>query len=200
MLKERLGSIDAATLAAADLDPVFRERPAIHRFPGAMAQRVHALALHIRDEYDGDAARVWTDAADSEALRANLAGLPGFGEMKVKALGSVLAKRYGVVAADGPDPLAPHARRRGLAPGPGRLPGGQAGAQGRVEHGPRRQRVVAQKRRGGSTPLPLRGALLGERAHALAEVLGGEAGVAERQQLALHLRRERRLPRRARRG
>jgi uncharacterized HhH-GPD family protein len=107
VLKERLGSIDAAALAAADLDPVFRERPAIHRFPGSMAQRVHELALHIRDEYDGDAARVWTDAADSEALRANLAGLPGFGEMKVKALGSVLAKRYGVAAAEGLIPWHP---------------------------------------------------------------------------------------------
>jgi hypothetical protein len=64
-----------------------------------MAKRVHDLAVHIRDEYDGDAARVWTDARDSEQLRANLEGLPGFGEMKVKALGSVLAKRFGVVAA-----------------------------------------------------------------------------------------------------
>jgi uncharacterized HhH-GPD family protein len=107
VLKERLGSIDAAALAAADLDPVFRERPAIHRFPGSMAQRVHELALHIRDEYDGDAARVWTDAADSEALRANLAGLPGFGEMKIKALGSVLAKRFGVTAAEGLIPWHP---------------------------------------------------------------------------------------------
>jgi uncharacterized HhH-GPD family protein len=107
VLKERVGSIDAGTLAAADLDPVFRERPAIHRFPGSMAQRVHELALHIRDEYDGDAARVWTDAADSEALRANLAGLPGFGEMKVKALGSVLAKRFGVIAAEGLVPWHP---------------------------------------------------------------------------------------------
>ena len=100
VLKERLGSIDAATLAAADLDPVFRERPAIHRYPGVMAQRVHEWPVHIRDEYDGDAARVWTDAADTEALRANLAGLPGFGEMKIKALGSVLAKRFGVTAAE----------------------------------------------------------------------------------------------------
>jgi uncharacterized HhH-GPD family protein len=98
-LKERLGSIDAATLASADLEPVFRERPAIHRFPGAMAKRVHDLAVHVRDVYDGDAARVWTDAADSGELRANLAALPGFGEMKVKALGSVLAKRFGVEAA-----------------------------------------------------------------------------------------------------
>ena len=99
-LRERLGAFDAATLADADLEPVFRERPAIHRFPGAMAQRVHDLAVHIRDRYDGDAARVWTDAADTQQLRANLAALPGFGDMKIKALGSVLAKRFGVAAAE----------------------------------------------------------------------------------------------------
>jgi uncharacterized HhH-GPD family protein len=98
-LRERLGSFDAATLAEADLEPVFRERPAIHRFPGSMAQRVHDLAVYIRDHYDGDAARVWTDAADADELRANLAALPGFGEMKIKALGAVLAKRFGVEAA-----------------------------------------------------------------------------------------------------
>ena len=98
-LRERLGALDAATIASADLEPVFRQPPAIHRFPGSMAQRVHDLAVHIRDEYDGDAARVWTDAADGAALRANLAGLPGFGPMKIKALGAVLAKRFGVEAA-----------------------------------------------------------------------------------------------------
>src|SRR5437764_9886087 len=69
-LRERIGAIDAATLASADLGPVFRERPAIHRFPGSMAQRVHDLAVHVRDRYDGDAARVWTEAADSDELRA----------------------------------------------------------------------------------------------------------------------------------
>ncbi len=106
-LKERLGAIDAGTLAAADLEPVFRAKPAVHRFPGSMAQRVHDLAVHVRDEYDGDAARVWTDAADTDSLRANLAGLPGFGEMKIKALGSVLAKRFGVVAAEGLVPWHP---------------------------------------------------------------------------------------------
>jgi uncharacterized HhH-GPD family protein len=98
-LKERLGSLDAATLAEADLEPVFREKPAIHRFPGSMAARVHDLAEHVRDRYDGDAARVWTDAPDAAALRANLHALPGFGEMKVKALGAVLAKRFGIAAA-----------------------------------------------------------------------------------------------------
>ena len=100
VLRERLGALDADTLAEADLEPVFRARPAIHRYPGAMAQRVHDLALHLREHYGGDAARVWTEAADADALRANLAALPGFGEMKIKALGAVLAKRFGVTAAD----------------------------------------------------------------------------------------------------
>ncbi|HWF72078.1 MAG TPA: DNA repair protein, partial [Solirubrobacteraceae bacterium] len=98
-IKERLGTLDAVTLASADLEPVFRAKPAIHRFPGSMATRVHDLAVHIIDEYDGDAGRVWTDAADADALRANLNALPGFGEMKVKALGAVLAKRFEVDAA-----------------------------------------------------------------------------------------------------
>jgi uncharacterized HhH-GPD family protein len=99
-IKERIGSIDAKTLAAADLDTVFREKPAIHRYPGAMAKRVHDLAVHLDREYDGDAARVWTDAADSAQLRANLEALPGFGQMKVKSLGSVLFHQYNVAAAE----------------------------------------------------------------------------------------------------
>ena len=98
-LRGRLGGLDADTLASVDLEPVFRERPAIHRFPGAMAQRVHALAVFVRDRYDGDAARVWTDAHDAGELRQNLSALPGFGKMKVKALAAVLAKRFGVRAA-----------------------------------------------------------------------------------------------------
>jgi uncharacterized HhH-GPD family protein len=98
-IKERLGSLDAATLAQADLDPLFRARPAVHRYPGVMAKRVHDLAVHIAGEYDGDAARVWTDADDADGLRANLAALPGFGEMKIKSLGAVLAKHFGVEAA-----------------------------------------------------------------------------------------------------
>jgi uncharacterized HhH-GPD family protein len=106
VIRERLGTLDAAALAGADLEPIFRERPAIHRFPGSMARRVHDLAAHIQDHYDGDAGRVWTDATDSTTLRANLAALPGFGEMKIKALGAVLAKRFGVAAAR--DLVPPH--------------------------------------------------------------------------------------------
>jgi uncharacterized HhH-GPD family protein len=123
-IKERLGSLDADTLASADLEPVFRERPAIHRFPGSMAKRVHDLAVHIRDRYDGDAARVWTDPADADALRANLAALPGFGEMKIKALGAVLAKRFGVALAE---PLVPSHPTLGDVDSPEALAEYQAG-------------------------------------------------------------------------
>lgn len=98
-LRERLGSIDAATLAAADLETVFCEKPALHRYPAVMAKRVHDLSVHLLERYDGDAARVWGNAKDSTALAANLAALPGFGEMKVKSLGAVLAKRFKVKAA-----------------------------------------------------------------------------------------------------
>jgi uncharacterized HhH-GPD family protein len=98
-LRERIGSLEPEVLAEADLEPIFREKPAIHRFPTNMARRVQALAAHVRDNYDGDAARVWQQAPDAQKLRANLEGLPGFGEMKVKALAAVLANRYGVKVA-----------------------------------------------------------------------------------------------------
>jgi uncharacterized HhH-GPD family protein len=101
VIKERLGAIDARTLADADLDAVFRAKPAVHRYPGAMAKRVHQLVEYLLETYDGDAARVWESAGDTAELRANLMALPGFGEMKVKSLAAVLAKRYGVAAAEG---------------------------------------------------------------------------------------------------
>jgi uncharacterized HhH-GPD family protein len=99
-LLERLGAIDADTLASAELEPAFREKPAIHRYPAKMAGRVRDLAVHVREHYGGDASRVWRDAPDADALRANIAALPGFGEMKTKALGAILAKRFGVVLAE----------------------------------------------------------------------------------------------------
>ena len=103
-LKQRVGTLDPRTIAATDLEPAFREKPAIHRFPGAMAQRVQDLARHVVDEYDGDASRLWREAADSADLKARLQALPGYGEMKVKSISAVLAKRFGVKAAE---PLAP---------------------------------------------------------------------------------------------
>lgn len=106
-LRERLGAIDADTLATADLEAAFREKPAVHRYPAKMAERVRDLAVHVRDEYGGEAERVWTDAPDADTLRANIAALPGFGEMKIKALGAILAKRFGVEAAKGLVPPHP---------------------------------------------------------------------------------------------
>jgi uncharacterized HhH-GPD family protein len=60
VLRERIGTLNASELAEADLEPVFRAKPALHRYPGAMAERVGELAAHLRDRYEGDAARVWT--------------------------------------------------------------------------------------------------------------------------------------------
>jgi uncharacterized HhH-GPD family protein len=99
-LKERLGTLEPGAVAEADLEPLFRERPAIHRFPGSMAERVRELAATVADEYDGDASRLWTEAADGADLRRRISALPGFGEMKVKSLGAVLAKRFGVPVAE----------------------------------------------------------------------------------------------------
>jgi len=101
-LKQRLGTLDAREIASTDpakLETVFREKPAIHRFPGTMAQRVQDLASVVVEEYGGDASRVWRDASDGADLRRRLESLPGFGKMKVTALGAVLAKRFGVAAA-----------------------------------------------------------------------------------------------------
>jgi uncharacterized HhH-GPD family protein len=106
-IKQRLGTLDASTIAGMEpeqLEGVFREKPAVHRFPGSMAKRVQELCRTIVSEYGGDAARVWTDAADTDDLRRRIEGLPGFGEMKVKALASVLDKRFGVTIAR---PLVP---------------------------------------------------------------------------------------------
>jgi uncharacterized HhH-GPD family protein len=106
-LKQRLGRLDAAEIASVDPDKladVFRERPAIHRFPGNMAKRTQELCAVVAEEYDGDASRVWRDAADTDDLKRRLDALPGFGEMKVKALASVLARRYGNAMAE---PLVP---------------------------------------------------------------------------------------------
>jgi uncharacterized HhH-GPD family protein len=98
-LKERLGTLEPRAVADADLEPLFREKPAIHRFPGSMAERVRDLAATVADDYGGDASRIWAEAADGAELRRRISALPGFGEMKVKSLGSVLAKRFDVAAA-----------------------------------------------------------------------------------------------------
>jgi uncharacterized HhH-GPD family protein len=101
-LKDRIGGLDAAEIAAmdpAELEAVFREKPAIHRFPGSMAHRVQELCAVVADEYGGRAERVWTDASDAADLKRRIGALPGFGSMKITGLGSVLALQFGVEAA-----------------------------------------------------------------------------------------------------
>jgi len=101
-LKRRLGHLDAEKIAGMDpakLLKVFRERPALHRFPGSMATRVQALCRAVLDDYHGDAGAVWTQARDGDDLAARIKKLPGFGDMKVKILVTVLAKKFGVQPA-----------------------------------------------------------------------------------------------------
>jgi uncharacterized HhH-GPD family protein len=101
-LKERLKTLDPKKIAKSDpgkLEQVFREKPAIHRFPGSMATRVHELAAFVADEYGGDAERIWADSEDAADLKRRISELPGFGDMKIRALSAVLAKRFGVPQA-----------------------------------------------------------------------------------------------------
>jgi uncharacterized HhH-GPD family protein len=106
-LKQRFGTLDPAEIAAADparLEEVFREKPAIHRFPGNMARRVHELAAIVTERYTGDASRLWSEASGPDELRERIAELPGFGDMKVKLLGAILEKRFGLPQAKGLGP------------------------------------------------------------------------------------------------
>jgi uncharacterized HhH-GPD family protein len=96
-LRRRIGHLDPARIAAMDpeeLAGAFRQRPALHRFPGAMAKRVQALCGFLVKQYGGDASRVWTDASDGRDLQARLMALPSFGEMKVRSLLAILAKQF----------------------------------------------------------------------------------------------------------
>ena len=106
-IKQRLGTLEIARRDPAEVEAAFREKPAVHRFPGAMATRVQDLAALVEDEYGGDASQLWREASDSADLRKRIAALPGFGEMKIKALSAVLWKRFGVKAAEGLAPSHP---------------------------------------------------------------------------------------------
>jgi uncharacterized HhH-GPD family protein len=102
-LSRRLGHLDARRIAstpADELDAVFRERPALHRFPGAMAKRVQELCAVVADTYGGDAARIWTDAADGPDLRRRLLALPAFGPMKADGVIAILVRRLGLSLPD----------------------------------------------------------------------------------------------------
>jgi uncharacterized HhH-GPD family protein len=108
-LQRRIGTLDPKRIAAMDpeaLAAAFRERPALHRFPGTMAERTRAFCAFVAERYDGDVAAVWRDAPDGKALEARLLELPGIGEMKAKTLIAILGKRFGI-RPPGWDEVAP---------------------------------------------------------------------------------------------
>jgi uncharacterized HhH-GPD family protein len=98
-IRERLGSLDAAAIAAMDpesLVAICCGPPAIHRFPAVMARRIHELCRHLVEHHDGIATDVWQGAIDGSDLQRRLRALPGFGEEKTKIFIALLAKRFDV--------------------------------------------------------------------------------------------------------
>ena len=114
LLKQRLGAehLEAGAIAAMDpeaLELVFRDKPALHRYPASMAKRAHDLCGHIVERYDGRTEAIWADATSGEELLARVQALPGFGKDKSRIFVGMLGKRLGVrpagweqVAADWP--------------------------------------------------------------------------------------------------
>ena len=99
-LKARLGGVlDASAIAAMDpedLVAVFCEKPAMHRYPAAMARRAHELCAVLVERYDGDAGAVWRDVRSGNELYGRLRDLPGYGDEKAKIFVAILGKRLGV--------------------------------------------------------------------------------------------------------
>ena len=100
VLQERLGgTLDLASVAAMEpeaLEAVFREKPAVHRFPAAMAKKVQAVAQYIVDEHDGHVAGLWEGAESASAVVGRMQAMPGFGEYKARVYFGVLAERFGI--------------------------------------------------------------------------------------------------------
>lgn len=137
-LRRRIGTLDAAAIAEMDpeeLDRVFRQPPALHRFPGAMAGKVQQVSAIVARDYGGRAERIWTEATDAGDLRRRLSALPGFGEMKIGSLSAVLANRFGIEAA------------RGLVPDHPTL-GDVDSAAARSEYQSWKRAMKAEKRKG----------------------------------------------------
>lgn len=96
---DRFGSFEPASIAAADPEEfaaMAATTPAIHRFPGSMAARLQELARIVMDDYDGDAARLWTEASDGKDLMKRVMALPGFGKQKAQIFVALLGKQLGV--------------------------------------------------------------------------------------------------------
>ena len=99
---ERLGSIDPQTVATTDPEEfiaICATPPAVHRFPRSMGQRVHDLATAVVQDYDGDAAAIWTQGEpDGKEILKRLKALPGFGDQKARIFLALLGKQRGLAA------------------------------------------------------------------------------------------------------
>ncbi len=111
-ISERLGSLDAATIAATDPEQfaaLFGQTPAVHRFPGSMAGRVQALCAAVVNDWGGDAAAIWTQGdPDGPTVRKRLKALPGFGDQKAKIFLALLGKQYGYTGDGWREASAPY--------------------------------------------------------------------------------------------
>ena len=147
-LSKRLGGLDAARIAAMppdDFVEVFREKPALHRYPGSMAKRTQALCQVIVDTYDGDPRQIWSGVREPDVLLARLKALPGYGEEKAKIFLAILGKRFGLAPEGWERPRHRSATRRPVpSPTSTRRRPSRASANG---SGPRRPRGAASPTR-----------------------------------------------------
>jgi uncharacterized HhH-GPD family protein len=116
LIADRMGvdRLDPAAVAEADPESfvaLLTGPPAVHRFPGAMAGRIQALAAHVVDRYGGDAERLWTEATDGAELLRRLRALPGFGEQKATIFLALLGKQLGVRPAGWREAAGPYGEK-----------------------------------------------------------------------------------------
>lgn len=111
-ISERAGTLDASALASFDAEAfadLFKATPAVHRFPGSMAARVQALCAAVEQDWDGDAAEIWTRGEpDGATVLKRLKKLPGFGEQKAKIFLALLGKQYGYTGDGWREASAPY--------------------------------------------------------------------------------------------
>ena len=119
-VKERFGNLDPAQIADADPEAfadLCATPPAVHRYGRSMAGRIQAVAAVVRDEYDGDVTRIWTDASAKEIV-TRLKALPGFGDQKARIFAALLGKQLGVQPDGWREAIGPYAEdgsRRSVA-------------------------------------------------------------------------------------
>ena len=96
-----------AAMSPEEVEAVFKEKPALHRFPGSMGKRTHAVAVFVTENYDGDTAKIWTTAKDGGELYDGCASCPGYGDEKAKIFMAILAKRLGIKPTGWEEAAAP---------------------------------------------------------------------------------------------